>query len=315
MSSFAIPRDRILEPVLRSDLSVKLIGAGGVGGIVARYGAIYCASLDSNVRFVLIDGDEFEASNGTRMFFGRQGNKAEVIREELLPRFTESRLSLMAIDEYVSRKNITRLIHNGDIVLLTVDNHATRKLVSEYCAKALEEVCLISGGNDGVGKDASGRMLRGTYGSVQIYLRRAGRDVTPALTRNHPEIQQPADRLPTEKSCTELITSVPQILFTNLMVASALLNAFWLYLCDVLHYGELALDIADGLMRPTNPLLLPNLPSSNVRPTVKTAGRRRSALPSRPLRKPPRPLRFKGSVQNSEPSGIKMKSRSKNRRR
>jgi len=252
MTSLPLPRHQVLKPSLRGDLSIKLIGVGGVGGIVARYGAIYCASLDCNARLVLIDGDKFEASNASRMFFGSHGNKAEVIREELLPRFTDSRLSLIAIEEYVSRKNNKRLIHNGDIVLLTVDNHATRKLVSDYCAKELKEVCLISGGNDGVGKDASGRVLRGTYGNVQIYLRRAGKDVTPPLTRYHPELQKPADRLPTEKSCTELVKSVPQILFTNLMVASAILNALWLHLCEALHYGELALDIADGLMRPTN---------------------------------------------------------------
>ena len=270
MTSLAIPRDQVLKPTLHRDLSIKLIGTGGVGGIVSRYAAMYCASLDCNVRFVLIDGDKFETSNATRMFFGKHGNKAEVIREELLPRFSESRLSLIAIEEYVSRRNIKRLIHDGDIVLLTVDNHATRKLVSDYCATRLREVCLISGGNDGVGKDASGRMLRGTYGNVQIYLRRRGKDLTPSLTRLHPEIQKPADRLPSEKSCTEIVASVPQILFANMMVASAILNSLWLYLCDALHYSELALDIADGLMRPTNPIAAKRLPSGSNSTPAKT---------------------------------------------
>jgi len=32
-----------------------------------------------------------------------------------------------------------------DLVLLAVDNHATRKLVSDHCAR-LDNVCLISGG-------------------------------------------------------------------------------------------------------------------------------------------------------------------------
>src|SRR5262245_2106418 len=85
MTSPAMPRDRILKPGLRGDLSIKLIGAGGVGGIVARYSAIYCASLDCNARLVLLDGDKFEPANATRMFFGSHGNKAEVIRQELLP--------------------------------------------------------------------------------------------------------------------------------------------------------------------------------------------------------------------------------------
>jgi hypothetical protein len=34
------------------------------------------------------------------------------------------------------------------------------------------------------------------------------------------------------------------------MVASAMLNTFWLHLCGASHYGELAFDIAEGLMRP-----------------------------------------------------------------
>ena len=121
--------------------------------------------------------------------------------------------------------------------------------MSDHCSR-LESVCLISGGNDGVGPDGSGRMLRGTYGNCQVFARRAGADVSPPLTRYHPEIQEPADHLPTDVSCTEMVAKVPQILFTNLMTASAMLDALWLYLCGALHYSELSFDIADGLMRP-----------------------------------------------------------------
>jgi len=184
------------------------------------------------------------------MFFGAIGNKAAVTRDELLPRLIESSLSLTAIEEYVTPDNIENLIQDGDIVLLTVDNHATRKLVNDYCSQ-LREVCLISGGNDGVGKDAAGALRRGTYGNVQVYVRRQDRDITPPLTRHHPEIQTPGDRLPTDQGCADLIASVPQILFANLAVASALLNTLWLQLCGALHYGEICFDIADGLMRPT----------------------------------------------------------------
>src|SRR5262249_19117042 len=161
------------------------------------------------------------------------GNKAAVVREELLPRFAESCLSLLAVEQYLEPSNIGQLIQQDDLVLLTVDNHATRRLVSEYCAQ-LCDVCLISGGNDGVGKDSSGVVRRGTYGNVQVFLRKDGQDITPSLTRFHREIASPADSLPTDKSCTELVISVPQILFTNLAVASAILNTFWLYLAGSL---------------------------------------------------------------------------------
>lgn len=249
MSTSALQRDRRLEPRLPNGAAVKLIGLGGVGSIVARYGALFLAALRSEARLVLIDGDHFEPSNASRMFFGAAGNKAAVVRAELLPRFVQSTLELVAIEEYVTPENIGRLIREGDIVLLAVDNHATRKLVNDHCA-TLAEVCLISGGNDGVDEDASGHRRRGTYGNVQVYLRSDGAEATPPLTRLHPEIEHPADHLPADQSCTEQVVSVPQILFANLAVASGLLNTFWLYLCAALHYSELAFDIADGLMRP-----------------------------------------------------------------
>jgi hypothetical protein len=228
---------------------VKLIGLGGVGGIVARYGSLFLASLGTESRLVLIDGDTFTPANAARMFFASAGNKAVVIRDELLPRLGDSNLSLIAVDEYATPQNLSRLIREGDIVLLTVDNHATRKLVNDHCAQ-LRDVCLISGGNDGVGPGANGSRQRGTYGNVQIYLRQQARDVTPPLTWHHPEIQFPEDRLPTDASCTDLIASTPQILFANLAVASAILSTFWLHLCGVVRYSEVAFDIAEGLMRP-----------------------------------------------------------------
>jgi hypothetical protein len=235
---------------------VKVIGLGGVGGILARYLSVFLASLGVECRLVLIDGDEFEAGNASRMIFGACGNKAAVVRDGLLPRFKDSALSLVAVEEFITPENAERLIREGDIVLLAVDNHATRKLVSDHCCQ-LDDVCLISGGNDGVGLDSGGHQQRGTYGNVQLAVRMAGRQITPPLTHHHPEIESPADSLPTDASCTELVASVPQILFTNLAVASAILNTFWLHLCNSAHYGELALDIADGLMRPVSSLPAP----------------------------------------------------------
>lgn len=243
------PRNRALRPQLPANCAVKLIGLGGVGSIVARYGAVFLSSLGQETRLVLIDGDAFEHSNSTRMLFAGTGNKAAVLRGELLPRFAESSLSLLAVEEFVTPDNIDRLVRSGDLCLLCVDNHATRKLVNDHCAR-LADICLISGGNDGVGADSSGQDRRGTFGNVQIYVRQTGADVTPPLTHHHPEIGTPGDTLPTDQSCTELVTSVPQILFANLTVAAAMLNTFWLYLCGALGYAELAFDIAEGLMRP-----------------------------------------------------------------
>lgn len=246
------PDPGALTPALADGATVKIVGLGGVGSIVARYGALFLASLAGSHRLVLIDGDEFELKNTSRMHFARPGNKAEVVRDELLEAITDTNLTLAAVPEYVHGESIGRLVQEKDIVLLAVDNHATRRCVSDFCA-TLADTCLISGGNDGVGEDAGGRSLRGTFGNVQIQLRRAGEELSAPLTRFHPEIADPADRMPTDLSCTELAQSVPQILFTNLAAASAILNAFWLHVCGGLHYDELCFDVAKGVMRPSLP--------------------------------------------------------------
>jgi hypothetical protein len=253
----ATPRadERVLQPIFPDGQAFKLIGAGGVGGIIASYLSLFLASLGTPSRLVLIDGDSFEPSNRSRTLFFGHGNKAGRVRDALIAHVADSPLALIAIDEYVTPENIGRLIREGDIVLAAVDNHATRKLLSDHCA-GLDDVCLISGGNDGVGPDTSGRVRKGTFGNCQIAQRRNGRDVTPALSAYHDEIRSPADRLPTELSCTELAASVPQILFTNLMTASAILNTLWLHLCGELFYAELVFDLAAGVMRPL-PLILP----------------------------------------------------------
>ena len=122
---------------------------------------------------------------------------------------------------------------------------STRKLVSDYC-ETLHNIVLFSGGNDGVeaGQD-------GIFGNIQIYERQDGRNVRNPLTTFHPEIQVPADRAPYELSCEELaLSSAPQLLFTNLAIASALLNAFYSWLHDRLDYEEAYIDIVAGRVQP-----------------------------------------------------------------
>ncbi|KYK23613.1 hypothetical protein AYK24_07320 [Thermoplasmatales archaeon SG8-52-4] len=242
--------DDVLKPKLPENSTIKLIGLGGVGSVVARYLTIFLASLNQSFRLVFIDGDTFESDNATRMMFSCFGNKAAVIINELRDHFAETALSFIAVSEYLTKENIGNLIQDGDIVLLAVDNHATRKIVSNYCAN-LRDITLISGGNDGIEKSPTGKQLQGTYGTCSIFKRSNSKDLSPSLTRYHNEIAEPKDVLPTEEGCTEMLNSAPQILFTNVMTAATILNTFWLDTCSELPYSELAFDITKGLMRPT----------------------------------------------------------------
>jgi molybdopterin/thiamine biosynthesis adenylyltransferase len=252
MSIKAKPRQAPLLPKVPAHAAIKLVGLGGVGAIIARYGGLFLASpaLDCDARLVLIDGDEYEPGNSRRMFFKTCGNKAAIVRAELLEYLADSRLTILAVESYLTADNMHEFLHDGDVVILAVDNHRTRKLVSDYVSTKLNNVCLISAGNDPVGPDSSGRVSRGTYGNCQVYIRQDRCEVTSPLTRWHPEIENPTDRAPNEVSCAEMAVSTPQILFANLMAASAALNALYRYLCDGPIFGEVAFDVIDAVMRP-----------------------------------------------------------------
>ena len=124
---------------------------------------LYLSGLGAEVRVVFIDGDDFEPRNAERMAFSQCGNKASVVRDDLEPLVGEAPITLVAVEQFVTPDNISQLLREGDVVMLCVDNHATRKLVAEHCARRLEDVCLISGGNDGVGTRSCRWMRRSAH--------------------------------------------------------------------------------------------------------------------------------------------------------
>jgi molybdopterin/thiamine biosynthesis adenylyltransferase len=216
-------------------LEIKAIGIGGIGCALLPFLCRYLQYAGERARLTLIDGDRFERGNAARQAFSILGNKAEVKSLELARDFEA--LAFRSASEYVTEDNVTRLIGTGEVVFLMVDNHASRNLVSRHAA-SLPDLTLISGGND----------LED--GNVQIYIRCQGQDLTPALGRYHPEIVHPQDRNPAVMSCEELVAAgAPQLLFTNLMVASLMLNAFYAIRQGRLNYSEVYLDILQNVSR------------------------------------------------------------------
>jgi molybdopterin/thiamine biosynthesis adenylyltransferase len=222
-------------------LEIKAIGIGGIGCALLPFLCRYLQYSEEPARLTLIDGDRFERGNAVRQAFASLGNKAEVKALELAREFEA--LAFRSTPEYVTEDNVARLIGEGEVVFLMVDNHASRNLVSCHAA-SLADLTLISGGND--------------YedGNVQVYVRQGGRDLTPGLGRYHPEIANPQDKNPAQLSCEELMAAgAPQLLFANLMVASLMLNAFYAIREGRLNYSEVYLDILGNVSRAvTRPL-------------------------------------------------------------
>lgn len=198
-----------------TEYNIVVIGLGGVGSILVerlcRF-LNFMTDMRGRAKLLLVDGDSYEHKNYERQEFINIGNKAEIKARELSMKF--SSLTIDSFEEYIIPENISEVIKEGNIVFMGVDNHKTRMIVSNYCKK-LKNITLISGGNEF------------TDGNVQIYVKKGGVELTPDLCKYHPEIANPADKLPTEMSCEELATSDPQLYFTNLGVATIMCWAFY----------------------------------------------------------------------------------------
>jgi molybdopterin/thiamine biosynthesis adenylyltransferase len=186
-------------------MKIIIVGLGGIGSILSDLIARYINSWPAfqNCDLVLIDGDAYEPKNSSRQSFNNLGNKAQSKVADLIQKFKN--INIDAIPHYVTSDTLN-FITEDSIVFLGVDNHKTRKIVSDYC-KTLQNITLISGGNFY------------TNGNAQLFIRKEGKDVTPDLCAYHPEIRNATDKSPDELSCEELALSEPQLIFTNVTAA------------------------------------------------------------------------------------------------
>lgn len=216
------------------------IGVGGIGKFLLTSLARYMAfDPEREWTLVLVDGDHYEVKNQNRQAFSVLGNKAEVTADELRAQFPE--LVIQAVPAFVAPVGhndeegrvipIDSIVREGDWVFMCVDNHATRKMVSDYI-QTVRNVRLISGGNDY------------TDGNVQIVVRRNGKNAFSALDTYHPEIACPADKPPFAMSCEELASSgSPQLIFANQMAAAIMCAVFWGELTRMLQTEEVYFDL------------------------------------------------------------------------
>jgi molybdopterin/thiamine biosynthesis adenylyltransferase len=211
---------------------ISIVGLGGIGSILSNTISRFVNSdtKDNEPKKIinLIDGDDYEIKNLNRQEFSRFGNKAQSKLSELRGKFNN--IEYKDYPVFVDNETISQIIKNHDLVFLAVDNHKTRKLVSDY-AKNLNDITIISGGNE----------LED--GNVQLYIRKDGKDITPSLTDYHPEIRNPIDKLPNEMSCEELQHSEPQLYFTNLGVATFMAFTYYNVLKEKNNYSEVYFDM------------------------------------------------------------------------
>jgi molybdopterin/thiamine biosynthesis adenylyltransferase len=216
---------------------IVLVGLGGIGSQLVPSLVRYLAFRpEPRPTLVLVDGDAYEPSNRTRQVFPESAigsNKAEALAEAY-----RGGLTVQAVADYLTEANVATVIRDGDVVLLAVDNHWTRFVVDRHLA-TLDEVTLISGGNDE------------TDGNVQLVRRRDGEFVDGGLAEIHAEIGRATEaEFATRNGCERQAEERPQLVVTNLMVASAMLNCLWAVLeRGSVSYSEVYLDVIANAMR------------------------------------------------------------------
>lgn len=193
-------------------MQITIIGLGGIGSVLVNTISRYLNTKNDSTAIILVDGDDYESKNRERQEFLNFGNKAEAKVSELIHKFEN--INFLAIPEFLTENNCNLIIKENAVVFVCVDNHKTRRLISEY-AKKLNNITIISGGNEL------------TDGNVQIFIRKNGENLTPSLTDYHPEIKEATDKSPNEMSCEELSNAAPQLFFTNFMVAGHMCSAFY----------------------------------------------------------------------------------------
>ena len=221
---------------------IVIIGLGGIGSFLSL---VLCRFLNFSKHgkvVWLVDGDKYNLKNkerqNIRSLFDTNKNKAEAQATNLKALF--SIITIVPIEEFITENNASEIVTEKSVVFLCVDNHATRKLVSDQC-KRVQDVILISGGNEK------------TDGNIQVYIKKNGRSRTPPIEKFHPEIENPEDRNPAELSCEELsqMPGSEQIIFTNLMAACLMLNAFHTIVTEKpLKYTEVYFDIIQNKATP-----------------------------------------------------------------
>jgi molybdopterin/thiamine biosynthesis adenylyltransferase len=162
----------------------------------------------------IIDGDVVEEKNLDRQSFAPgdvTATKASASAAKL--RDTEH---VKSYSEYLGEENMARFIKDADTVLICVDNMTVRKRIEEHVL-TLDNATVINGGNEKYD------------GSVQLWVREKGRNLTPRLSYLHPEVKvaEGADRAAMTCAQAAALPGGEQTIIANLQSATWMLTALW----------------------------------------------------------------------------------------
>lgn len=226
---------------------VFIVGAGGIGSNLAEPLTRMLAYHERGTKNIhIIDGDSYEEKNRVRQLFSNEltgVNKAEATTKRLINflGLEEKDCPIKSIPSYIDRFKFCDILVDTKVnlgedlilVIMAVDNHATRKdliLALESPDSEKQNFVYISGGNGY------------TNGQVMVYAKIKGR----VLTGAHPfdkygDLKYPDDHIPGD-GCQDEAPSAPQLITANIGAATGILWTIRAMLDDKNWFEELHFD-------------------------------------------------------------------------
>lgn len=227
--------------------TIIMAGAGGTGSHLLpgllKYNRTHYGG-NENWQLGIFDGDNFETGNLDRQLFSPElttVNKA-VALASMYPGYP-----VKGVPEFIGEDNIAKYIRSGDIVLICADNFTVRKRI-ELHGYLLDDLVVINGGNENVD------------GSVQLWVRKDGQNVTPPLSYMHPEIRiiEGDDRAAMDCLTLAELPGGGQHILANMTAANHMLTALWRYHQGNVSWTELQFDLEAGHTHHLDQRLNPN---------------------------------------------------------
>jgi len=223
---------------------IVIVGDGGVGSnlvvpLMKFIKTMRELGFNNKLDLFICDGDVVEKKNLARqdfVFSDIRKNKAEATASYIASSFPVEDVKIIPVSEYIKANNL-EFVSDGTILFVGVDNYITRKTIEDKMKEINGEILAIFGGNE--------------YddGDVNVVHKTKSGFTTPLYSKKHPEIMK-KDRFPDEIGCEEAAqTTSPQLIFTNMMVANYMLEAFYAWATNKVQWHEKLFDLKTGAVR------------------------------------------------------------------
>lgn len=199
---------------------ILFVGTGGTGGILAP---LLCRLMEyhpnGTKNITLCDGDIFEHHNASRQLasnttFGL--NKAEVTANLISDQgLNDPSVISNYLTPYLLTRELKRIDYGTIMVIMAVDNDATRAMTLNILEENDRDFIWISPGNAGADDPASA-----IKGQVTWYGRINGETIGLHPAELFPNIAQPSDHIPKKGTCSAQAPSSPQLLSANAAAAA-----------------------------------------------------------------------------------------------